>query len=133
MPRQTLNKSINAKKLHTRTMNALPEQETYIPFGAVIDNVKLERDRVTFSYLSEPYGCPRDVYQSATSGAKEEQPAATHRAEPEPAKLQFEELSSTVEGLLRAKVPGGWLIATEQGGVTFYPDAAHSWDGESSE
>ena len=33
----------------------------------------------------------------------------------------------------RAKVPGGWLVVvagTEgMGGVTFYPDPRHEWDG----
>jgi hypothetical protein len=34
----------------------------------------------------------------------------------------------------RAKVPGGWLvIATSNsgGGLTFYPDPQHKWDGGS--
>ncbi|HEY3333126.1 MAG TPA: hypothetical protein VGK19_24040 [Capsulimonadaceae bacterium] len=33
----------------------------------------------------------------------------------------------------RARVPGGWLIWTrtgELGGLTFYPDPDHSWNGE---
>ncbi|WP_071789104.1 hypothetical protein [Leptolyngbya sp. Heron Island J] len=37
-------------------------------------------------------------------------------------------------GVWRAKVPGGWIIAircggSEGGGVTFYPDPHHQWDG----
>lgn len=43
------------------------------------------------------------------------------------------------QSVLRAKVPGGWLIwcddSTSSGwgysGVTFVPDAAHEWDGRS--
>jgi len=34
----------------------------------------------------------------------------------------------------RAKVPGGWLVATkdsDSGGVTFLPDPNHEWDGSS--
>ncbi len=35
----------------------------------------------------------------------------------------------------RAKVPGGWLVATggttAYAGVTFYPDPEHKWDGSS--
>ena len=53
-------------------------------------------------------------------------------------KLKFEKLD--VEGLSfrvnRAKVPGGWLlIATSNtgGGVTFYPDPEHKWNGGSVE
>jgi len=37
-------------------------------------------------------------------------------------------------GVVRAKVPGGWLIglrASGAGGVTFYPDPKHEWDGSS--
>jgi hypothetical protein len=47
-------------------------------------------------------------------------------------------------GLLRAKVPGGWLVATVQGGpedvieshhyiprgICFLPDSNHSWNPE---
>ncbi len=32
----------------------------------------------------------------------------------------------------RAKVPGGWLVGhnwSEAGGLTFYPDPEHLWDG----
>jgi hypothetical protein len=50
-------------------------------------------------------------------------------------------------GILRAKVPGGWLIATIEGGpeegaeaehykprgLCFYPDACHAWNLTSSE
>jgi len=35
----------------------------------------------------------------------------------------------------RAKVPGGWLVMTGDGGsttgLTFVPDVAHAWDGGS--
>ena len=37
----------------------------------------------------------------------------------------------------RAKVPGGWFVYVynaqnwETGGVTFYPDPDHEWDGSS--
>ncbi|MEO1094288.1 MAG: hypothetical protein AAFX01_05255 [Cyanobacteria bacterium J06638_28] len=39
-------------------------------------------------------------------------------------------------GAWRAKVPGGWIVAIrcgggEGGGVTFYPDPYHQWDGGS--
>lgn len=51
-------------------------------------------------------------------------------------KLKFEKLD--VEALSvrvnRAKVPGGWLLATissSGGGFTFYPDPQHKWDGGS--
>jgi hypothetical protein len=142
LPKQTLNKSISARKLHQRTMTPLPEQEVTIPYGAILENVRQDRDTVTFNYLTEPYGCPRDIFQSAaapfakvekspTTAPVPEPAAAIPEPETEPAKLQFEALSSSVAGLSRAKVPGGWLLATELGGVAFYPDARHVWNGES--
>jgi hypothetical protein len=137
LPKQTLNKSIFAKKLHHRTLTPLSEPEITIPFGAIIEDARLERDMVVFSYLTEPYTCPREAFQSAVagSGAKEEKSAAPTPAaarEAEPVKLRFEALSSNLEGLSRARVPGGWLVATGQGGVAFYPDARHVWKGESA-
>lgn len=44
--------------------------------------------------------------------------------------------------LYRTKVPGGWLLrlqgvgardAAALGGITFYPDSKHEWDGSSLE
>ena len=137
MPKQTLNKSIFAKKLHHRTLTPLSEPEVTIPFGAVIDDVRADRDLVVFSYLSETYACPREAFQSAVAGAgqKQEEPAAARAAapepEPEPVKLHFEALSSNVNGLSRARVPGGWLVSTPQGSVAFYPDPRHVWKGDS--
>ena len=136
MPKQTLNKSIFAKKLHHRTLTPLSEPEITIPFGAIVENVRPDRDMMVFYYLTEPYTCPREAFQSAAAGvaAKEETPAAPARQsvpEPDPARLQFEALSSNVQGLSRAKVPGGWLVASEQGSVTYYPDPKHVWKGDS--
>src|SRR5689334_22948896 len=52
--------------------------------------------------------------------------------------IEWEQLKSTGGQLsaFRAKVPGGWLIYVgngyqHHGGVTFYPDPAHFWTGES--
>ena len=42
----------------------------------------------------------------------------------------FNSLSSSIPAS-RAKVPGGWLISITNGGMTFYPDPNHSWDGAS--
>jgi len=46
-------------------------------------------------------------------------------------KLDVDALSARVN---RAKIPGGWLvisISSSGGGVTFYPDPQHKWDGGS--
>jgi len=31
----------------------------------------------------------------------------------------------------RAKIPGGWLVAIRDEGITFVPDRTHEWDGGS--
>ena len=52
-------------------------------------------------------------------------------------KLKFEKLDvgSTLNARVsRAKVPGGWLliaIGNSGGGLTFYSDPQHKWDGNS--
>ena len=52
-------------------------------------------------------------------------------------KLKFEKLdvgSSLSARVSRAKVPGGWLliaITNSGGGLTFYSDPQHKWDGNS--
>ncbi len=52
--------------------------------------------------------------------------------------LEWQELRSSgaLLAAYRAKVPGGWLVYVSNGyhhhgGVTFYPDPAHLWTGES--
>ena len=54
-------------------------------------------------------------------------------------KLKFEKLdvsTLTVNTIInRAKIPGGWLLVSTSnagGGVTFYPDPEHKWDGGSA-
>ncbi len=33
--------------------------------------------------------------------------------------------------MMRAKVPGGWLVVYGKDFITFYPDPDHKWDGSS--
>ena len=41
-------------------------------------------------------------------------------------------LTIGINSMLRAKVPGGWLIQIENGdSAFFYPDPEHLWDGSS--
>ncbi len=50
------------------------------------------------------------------------------------AQLEWEPITSNHGTIHRAKVPGGWLIIFEgfdKGGITFYPDPHHEWDGKS--
>ena len=52
-------------------------------------------------------------------------------------KLKFEKLDvgSTLSARVsRAKIPGGWLliaVSNSGGGLTFYSDPHHKWDGSS--
>jgi hypothetical protein len=62
-----------------------------------------------------------------------------------PEKLNWERLTTSDEicaHVLRSKVPGGWLVyvfnvnedrnvAYAHGGLTFYPDPKHKWNGAS--
>lgn len=67
---------------------------------------------------------------AAVASAAAAAPATVAPEAPAPAaKLAWERLDSTIP-CLRAKLPGGWLVAAE-GGLAFYPDAGHSWDGTS--
>jgi hypothetical protein len=59
--------------------------------------------------------------------------------------LHLEELNLKYEGgkpakhAFRARIAGGWLVFIEKpgrgglGGVTFYPDPDHTWDGGTQE
>ncbi|MGO9895510.1 MAG: hypothetical protein ACLPX8_15025 [Bryobacteraceae bacterium] len=136
MPTFTLNKSIEAMKLHARTRTPLGQSET-IPFGAVIDHVGRDRDTEQFRYLTGLYGCRRDLLESALDpGAlqRKEEPAVAAEA-PAAAKtapppdIVFTSLSARPHTVSRAKVPGGWLILINGSAATFYPDPEHAWDG----
>jgi hypothetical protein len=125
-----LNKSIEARKLNQRT--GLPETgpEVTIPYGAIIEHVETDRDSEKFHYLRDLYSCSHEVFVSAVNLAAPTAPAEPVAA-PGKAKLQWEPLDSSHHALLRAKVPGGWLVAVAGSGLTFYPDAEHQWDGSS--
>ena len=66
-------------------------------------------------------------------------PAAVHSVDGMPLMLRWQRLETEggPRSVLRAKVPGGWLIwcddysSSESGysGLTFMPDPTHEWDG----
>jgi hypothetical protein len=140
-----LNKSIEARKLNKRTGAPTTDPEAVIPYGAIVENVEPDRNFERFTYQGELYRCTHTLLASATdarawkaqSAPAEESPAPTPSSGEPPApaapRLQWEPVDSSHVPLLRAKVPGGWLIASNSGaGVTFYPDPGHEWDGTSS-
>ena len=114
--------------------------EVTIPYGAIIEHVESDRDREKFHYLGELYSCRHEVFVAAVNAAAPAAPAEQTApsepvALPSKAKLQWEPLDSGpgMPGpyLLRAKVPGGWLVALAGASVTFYADPEHQWDGSS--
>ncbi|MGA9623601.1 MAG: hypothetical protein WBQ65_03970 [Bryobacteraceae bacterium] len=136
MTKVELNKSIEARKLNQRTGLPLTGPEATIPYGAIIEHLETDRDQEKFHYLGELYSCRHEVFVSAVNPAAPAAPAPqTAPGEPVASKLQWEPLDSRpgVPGpyLLRAKVPGGWLVALGGASVTFYPDPEHRWDGSS--
>jgi hypothetical protein len=148
MAKFSLNKSIEAHKLHANTLTPLPGPDVTIAFGALIERVEFDRDMVRFRFLGELFGCKREALASALDpGALDAAlaPAPAPASKPpvpakaaEPAKVVAEtgELrwqavnSSGGPALLRAKVPGGWLVSSGSG-IAFYPDPGHAWDGAS--
>jgi hypothetical protein len=133
----TLNKSIESKKLNSRTGLPSSEPESTVPYGAIIDYQGPDGGQERFLYMGDLFRCARDILASALEGGKipkeaAEIPAApVEAAEPEPVKprLEFEPLSSTHHALTRAKVPGGWLVVVGGSGIAFLPDAGHEWNG----
>ena len=145
----TLNKLIEAAKLHKRTGLPLGEPPATIPYGALIEYKGADRDLEKFTYLGELYGCNRDVFQSATGGGKsttEEETTATAKtaaparesqpeAEPESRgpRLNWDRVDSSGHSVWRTSIPGGWLVTVGGSSVTFVPDPNHQWDGGSAE
>ncbi len=130
-----LSKSIEAIKLNKRTGIPTNEPPVTIPFGAVVLDVQQDRDCDNFTFLGERYRCAHDVLRAAVA-----QPAAAAAAiQPEsggaapqafpltPSEVEWEEVKSSRSAMARARVPGGWLVAVEDAGVTFYPDPEHAW------
>ena len=140
----SLNKSIQAQRLHPRTGAPTTDPESTIPFGAILEYSGRDRDFEKFKYMGENYRSKHDEFASATNyslvetastaendAAMKPVPTAASAAPPAPAgpKLTFEAIPSNIAGLRRAKVPGGWLLAIGAASITFYPDPDHTWNG----
>jgi hypothetical protein len=127
-----LTKSIEAAPLNERTGIPTSEPAVTIPYGAIVENVEHDRDFDKFTYLGQPYRCPHEMLGAAAHKQPvAPAPAAVHapHAAAKPT-LVWHELASAPCAARRAKVPGGWLVSAG-GGVAFYPDPQHSWDGAS--
>ena len=129
MDKFALTKTIEARKLNPRTRVPTGEPSVTIPFGAVIQDLAEDRDVIKFNYLGQPHQCPAPVLNEAIERI---QPGRKAAAVP-PEALQWQDVTSSHGKLLRAKVPGGWLICglSEEASPSFYPDPQHAWDGGS--
>jgi hypothetical protein len=129
-----LTKSIEARRLNPRTGAPSSDPPVTIPYGALIDKLTSDRDMDRFHYLLQPYQCPHSILAAAIVEVAPASPMAATAAEAAPAagpRLTWELLESDGVRCQRAKVPGGWLVLVGNGGLAFYPDAVHSWDGAS--
>lgn len=148
-PSISLTKGIEATKLHPRTGLPLGVPPVTVPYGALIEPVGSDRDCERFRYLGDLCECQRELFLSATAGARSQPPAAAE-PEPEPApepvvekkpekaaptgpRLEWERVNSSDYSVRRAAVPGGWLVAVDGNSVIFVADPKHEWDGGSVE
>jgi hypothetical protein len=154
-------KMVEARRLNPNSGIPLTEPPTALPFGAMLDNVREERDLFKFTYLGKPYQCLQTILRPAMEpfGAAPVKAAAVVEeddggeeivaAAPAPAvgvvaaapavvaadaAFQWETVATSHGAILRAKVPGGWLMMTGRGaGLAFVPDTGHKWDGATLE
>ncbi len=141
MPKYEMVKSVEARKLNKRTGLLTNDPPITIPYAAIIEDVEEVGDQIRFLYLLELYQVREDNVRGAIRPLDSDAPqiggtsAATAAAAPAPERprLNFQTLNvrGTSNSLARARIPGGWLVAGQSGGVTFVPDAGHEWDGAS--
>ena len=138
-----ITKSIDVDELNKRSGLPTGKKRT-LAFGAIIADRVEDRDIYRFTYLGEFYRAKTADLNDACCLIGEEPlappaPTSTSTIVPAPrppapanstALLQWEPLSSSIPAF-RAMVPGGWLISITNGGMTFYPDPNHAWDGAS--
>jgi hypothetical protein len=143
MAKYEITKSIDVDELNKRSGLPTGKKRT-LAFGAIISDRVEDRDMDRFTYLGELYRTKTaDLNDACRRISEEPPPAPTPTIVPTPAPkppapvparpaalLLWEPLSSSIPAS-RAKVPGGWLISITNGGMTFYPDPNHAWDGAS--
>ena len=139
MAKLEVTKTIEARKLNPRTRQLLAQPPTTIPFGAILDQIVENGENIEFMYLRDLYECKGHVLRVASQPIEGSLPgwtststAAGAAPAPEPVTFVWERLKAGSERVSRAKLPGGWLIATgdpSARSLAFYPDPEHAWDG----
>jgi hypothetical protein len=133
MAKFELSKSVEGVKVNKRS--GIPTTERVnVSFGAIIEDPHEERDSLRFSHLGEIIDVKMSEikgYYKPIEGAvpAASAPVAKSSASADTRKIVWESIPSSLS-TLRAKVPGGWLVAAGNG-LAFLPDPAHSWDGAS--
>jgi hypothetical protein len=136
MPVLELGKSIECIRLNKRNRLPMGDPPRTIPFGALVEEIRETGDRASFIYLGELYECPADVLRSAllvsgsaqpNGGAARTETRAPGAAPKQSASLEWESLPSSQGSFSRAKVPGGWLLASDANALVFIPDQEHAW------
>jgi hypothetical protein len=139
MAKYEITKSIDVDELNKRSGLPTGKKRT-LPFGAIIMDRVEDREMDRFTYLGELYRTKTEDLNSACrligedpSAAAAPSAAAKPTGPTKPTyKLQWETLSSSIPAS-RTKIPGGWLVSITNGGLTFYADPEHAWDGSSLE
>ncbi|MBE0660806.1 MAG: hypothetical protein IH602_24140 [Bryobacteraceae bacterium] len=153
-PKYRVTKMVEARKLHPNSLIPLSEPPIQLPFTAILEGMRLEREMYRFYYLGQPYQCAQKVLKSAIEKIEDaaakaveeemEEAAEVVKADPvveaAPAPrgaaragagaggFVWQPVQTNKGAMLRGKVAGGWLVRVE-GSVCFYPDAGHKWDG----
>ena len=134
MPKFELSKPVEGVKVNKRS--GIPTGERVsLAFGAILVDPFEERDNLRFSYLGELVEVKlseiKGYYKPIEAVVAVAAPtAAAAPAKPvDTRKVVWESIPSSLP-TLRAKVPGGWLVAANNG-LAFVPDSAHEWDGAS--
>ncbi len=137
MAKYEITKSIDVDEINKRSGMPTGKKRT-LPFGAIIQDRVEDRDMERFTYLGELYRTKSEELTAAvrligdapvTSGGASTSSSPSPVAKPE-YKLKWEAMHSSIPAS-RCKVPGGWLVSVTNGGLTFFPDAEHAWDGSS--
>jgi len=152
-PRYQVTKMVDAKPLHPKSGIPLAVPPVPMPYRAILEDVREERGIYKFTYLGKPYQCDERILGPAITPYKNplehisererggfemeagepvntalEMAAASTGPAPD---FEWESIRTNRGALLRANVPGGWLVCSANGsGITFLPDAKHAWKGK---
>ena len=121
MAKYEITKSIDVDEINKRSGLPTGKKRT-LPFGAIIQDRVDDRDMERFTYR-----LIGDAPVASGGASPSSPPSPVTRPE---YRLKWEAMHSSIPAS-RCKVPGGWMVSVTNGGLTFLPDAEHSWDGAS--